>query len=205
MPSGKVINVYCDLATYGGGWTVINRRMGGSQQQDFYKNWTQYENGFGDLLGEFWIGNKYINILTNEPQTMELRVDLWYCNQAYVFETYSTFNVNNAANKYQLKLGRASGTAKNGLAYVAGPVQLLNQNGAFFSTWDQDNDNYRGSCANDYHGGFWYNSCCGANLNGRYYSCGSWSQQRDGMFWFPYHNDNSPANHVAMKFRPVNS
>ncbi|CAG2194302.1 unnamed protein product [Mytilus edulis] len=38
-----------------GGWTVIQKRFNGST--DFYRNWLDYENGFGDLNEEFWLGD----------------------------------------------------------------------------------------------------------------------------------------------------
>ncbi|XP_031195471.1 LOW QUALITY PROTEIN: fibrinogen-like protein 1 [Mastomys coucha] len=56
--------VYCDMSD-GGGWTVIQRRSDGSE--NFNRGWSDYENGFGNFVqnnGEYWLGNKNINLLT---------------------------------------------------------------------------------------------------------------------------------------------
>ena len=45
------LKVYCDMKTDGGGWTVIQGRKDGSE--NFYRTWTEYEEGFGELYGEF--------------------------------------------------------------------------------------------------------------------------------------------------------
>ena len=52
----------CDMTSDGGKWMVIQRRINGSV--DFYLDWTDYVNGFGDLEGEFWYGLENIHCLT---------------------------------------------------------------------------------------------------------------------------------------------
>ena len=51
-----------------------------------------------------------------------------------------------------------------------------------FSTNDNDNDNWNGSCAQTHKGAWWYNSCFGANLNGLYLN-GTHSSYADGVNW----------------------
>ena len=41
-------------------------------------------------------------------------------------------------------------------------------NGMKFSTKDVDNDAYSGSCAQIYHGAWWFEECHYSNLNGEY-------------------------------------
>ncbi|XP_070173797.1 angiopoietin-2-like [Littorina saxatilis] len=53
------LQVYCDQVTDGGGWTVFQRRQDASV--DFYRNWTSYQNFFGDLTGNFWLGKAFIS------------------------------------------------------------------------------------------------------------------------------------------------
>ena len=68
----SAFQAYCDMETDCGGWTVFQCRMYGSV--DFYRNWTDYQQGFGNLSGEFWLGLDKIHRLT--ATATELQVDL---------------------------------------------------------------------------------------------------------------------------------
>ena len=146
------------METDGGGWTVFQRRQDGSV--DFYRNWTDYENGFGNLTGEFWLGLGKINCLTKE-QSNTLRVDLGDFDGNTSYAQYPTFSVGDSITEYNLTVGGYSGTAGDSLAW--------RHNGIKFSTRDDNNDNSVVNCAQYYNGGWWFNNCFDSHLNGPYY------------------------------------
>ena len=60
-------NVHCDMNTTNGGWIVIQRNRKDSLV-NFNKNWTDYENGFGDLKTDFWHGLEAMYCFTHRGQ-----------------------------------------------------------------------------------------------------------------------------------------
>ncbi|KXJ10410.1 Ryncolin-3 [Exaiptasia diaphana] len=97
--------VYCDMSTDGGGWTVFQRRRDGSV--DFHRNWQQYKTGFGNLYGEFWLGNDYIHRLTARASTrVRIEVEDWDGTRKYA--KYGSFSVADESDKYRLRVGSYS-------------------------------------------------------------------------------------------------
>ena len=147
------------METDGGGWIVFQRRQDGFV--DFYRYWTDYENGFGNLTGEFWLGLSNIHRLTKEGSNT-LRVDLKNTNNNNAYAKYSTFSVGNSTTEYTLTVGGYFGTAGDGLTY---------HNGRKFSTRDNKNHIWSGgNCALAYNSAWWYGACTHSDLNGLYTS-----------------------------------
>lgn len=175
------VQVYCDMDTSCGGWTVFQRRKDGSE--NFARLWDAYRNGFGDLNGEFWLGNDILSSLTT-ARRYRLRIDLGYWNGSQTFAEYNYFKVAGATDKYKLTYtvgsywGNAAGNALGGDPHGGN----FNHNGAKFSTTDQDNDNWSGDCAKLYKGGWWYNACHSCALNGGYNNTAS----SQGINWNDY-------------------
>ena len=106
-PDGPgAFDVFCDQTTAGGGWTVFQKRLNGSV--DFYLGWTEYEHGFGNLNGEFWLGLDKIHRLTSSGN-YKLRVDLEDFEGNSAFAEYGIFAVGNEGTKYNLSVGGYSG------------------------------------------------------------------------------------------------
>ena len=103
-PDGSgAFNVYCDQTTAGGGWTVIQKRMDGSV--DFNRTWDDYKDGFGNLVGEFWLGLNKINHLTRNKTNNMLRVDLGVTTDKTIHAEYRWFGIGTETSKYRLYIG----------------------------------------------------------------------------------------------------
>ena len=175
----------CDPFTDAGGWIVIQRRSTGNV--NFHRNWVEYRTGFGYLDDDFWLGNDNIHAITRTG-TYELRVDLRYKGKS-VFAQYSQFSISDELSKYTLRLGIYSGTAGNSLDY---------HNNCGFSTFDRDNDQWYGNCASEQKGGWWFNECDKANLNG------DWAGKANrGMEWDSFIETFVSLDFSEMKIRKV--
>ncbi|KAL4646807.1 tenascin-like [Arapaima gigas] len=180
------VRVFCDMETDGGGWTVFQRRMNG--KTNFFRTWEQYSRGFGNLSGEFWLGNELIHSLTSS-RPMVLRVDL-RARADSAYATYSSFHVAPQRKHYAVRLSGYSGTAGDSMKY---------HNGRPFSTRDRDPNPVLSGCARSYRGGWWYKDCHEANLNGLY----DINTNHQGVIWTAWKGKNFSIPFTEMKLRPA--
>ncbi|XP_033627801.1 ficolin-3-like [Asterias rubens] len=172
------LQVYCDMD--GGGWIVTQRRQDGSV--NFYRNWTEYQIGFGNLSSEFWLGNDILRTLTESANTTwSLLIELVDWNDEIGWAEYGSIRISGI--NFTLSVGsyNANSTAGDALAY---------HDGMMFTTNDRDNDiKDVNNCAVICSGAWWYSDCYAANLNGGYYYGGKRSSL--GMNWFQWREFNS--------------
>ncbi|XP_016981530.1 fibrinogen-like protein A [Drosophila rhopaloa] len=158
------------------GWTVMQRRIDGSE--NFDRTWDEYKNGFGNVSGEFFIGLEKLHRMT-EAQPHELYIKLGKVDGSTSYAQFNDFKIGSEEESYQLKnLGKYSGEAGDSLEY--------NKNQKF-STFDRDNDNYsEGNCASSL-GAWWHNRCSSSKLNGKYFNDGKgWT----GIHWRSWHDND---------------
>ncbi|XP_034475324.1 ficolin-2-like [Drosophila innubila] len=186
--SENPFQVVCDSESHGGGWTIILRRLDGSE--DFHRNWKSYKNGFGEMDGEFFLGLDKIHALTAE-RSQELLVVLEDFDGIEKYEFYERFAIGDEDALYVLNtLGPASGTAGDSLRI---------HHGMNFTTLDRDNDKKSTSnCAVEFTGAWWYNSCHECNLTGKYKS----NKTGEGINWYHFKGWNYSLKKALMMVRP---
>ncbi|XP_053561229.1 fibrinogen-like protein 1-like protein [Bombina bombina] len=155
--------VYCDMDTEGKGWTVVQRNSI-KTEITWLESWTTYKYGFGNVLQDYWMGNEYIHLLTTQ-RTYMVRFVLKDKAEKEWYADYDIFSLDNEVNGYTLRLGRYSGTAGDYLTTFDSGMVHHNMR---FSTKDKDQDRSGSHCANSY-GGWWYDKCYNALLNGKGY------------------------------------
>ncbi|KFB44842.1 AGAP010811-PA-like protein [Anopheles sinensis] len=187
--SPRTAQVYCEQEAFGGGWVVFQHRFNG--EVDFFRNWSEYRDGFGDLDGEFWLGLEYLHELTSVRRN-ELIVEVRDYEGNYGYERYKEFMIGSESDKYSLKIGGYKGTAGDSLFY---------HQGMKFSTKDSDNDaSDRRHCAEATGGAWWYNACSESNLNGPYANT---TDDWKSLHWRSLKDDGRAMVFSRMMFRAV--
>uniref|UniRef100_H2UBC1 Si:ch211-203k16.3 n=1 Tax=Takifugu rubripes TaxID=31033 RepID=H2UBC1_TAKRU len=183
------LEVYCDMDTDGGGWTVIQRRVDGSVSFD--RNWRDYRDGFGDLHSEFWLGNEHIHELSAQGE-YSLRIHLEDWSNKHKHALYQRFSVEDEEHQYRLHVSGFTGTVQDSFSWYHDEQS--------FSTPDSGN-----ICAEISHSGWWYNQCFYANLNGFYYRVNVHKQHRQlGLLLVAESQHDDPASQLSSPYVTLN-
>ncbi|XP_035696403.1 angiopoietin-related protein 1-like [Branchiostoma floridae] len=193
--SSDHFDVFCDMTTDGGGWTVIQKRSDG--RLNFVRNWADYKDGFGRVQGEHWLGLDKIRNLTSQ-NSYELYVELGDWEDNFAHAKYSTFSIGDESSDYTLHIGGYSGDAGDSMEY---------HNGMKFSATDRDNDESSTyHCAQKFSGGWWHNRCVYSALNGPYYQPENYhgSDTGLGVYWSQWKGGYYSLKATKMMVRPRN-
>uniref|UniRef100_A0A1A7XIM5 Angiopoietin-like 4 n=1 Tax=Iconisemion striatum TaxID=60296 RepID=A0A1A7XIM5_9TELE len=189
-------NVFCEM-TADGGWTAIQRRQDGSV--DFDQLWEAYENGFGSLNGEFWLGLENIHaIAKNGGYVLDITFSDWRDESASVL---FPFKLGGKESNYSLQIPESD--TFNSLESSLRTDAVL---GLPFSTSDLDNDHKVDmNCAKHLSGGWWFSNCGRSNLNGRYFQSPppkQRHQRKQGIFWKTWRGRYYPLKSSTMMIAP---
>ncbi|KAB5535990.1 hypothetical protein PHYPO_G00124190 [Pangasianodon hypophthalmus] len=188
------LRVYCEMTTEGG-WTVIQRRHDGSV--DFDQLWNEYQNGFGNLDGEFWLGlEKMYRMTKDEDFILKIQMSDWRDEHQSV---QYRFRLNGEDRNYSLQILESPvGNLESSLSTESSSLP--------FSTRDRDNDQKHDfNCAKHLSGGWWFSNCGRSNLNGRYFITPPKQrhQRKQGMFWKTWHGRYYSLKATVMMISPV--
>lgn len=189
---------------------MIQQREDGSV--NFNRTWQDYKHGFGSVdangKGELWLGNKYIHMLSQNETILRVELEDWSGKQA--FAEY-IFRLGSESEGFALHASSYEGLAGDALTEGSKEdSENTSHDKMKFSTYDRDNDKWEENCAEMYGGGWWYNNCQAANLNGIYYTGGQYDPRNNvpyeienGVVWLSFKPDDYSLKTVKMKIRPV--
>ncbi|XP_052809264.1 fibrinogen-like protein 1 [Mya arenaria] len=180
---GQQTTAWCDMAN--GGWTVIQRRMDGSE--NFERLWAEYAAGFGSRGGEYWLGLNTIHLLTSVSSSLEIELEAWPGEPTLTdYERYTNFSVGSEASNFTLHVGGIILSNDSCISMYESPL-IDYQNGRPFSTEDREAGNSSDLCSWNTRGPWWHAyDCFPLSLNGVYFVDGYYNTTRwlyEGIAW----------------------
>ncbi|XP_066910643.1 microfibril-associated glycoprotein 4-like [Clytia hemisphaerica] len=198
--NGNRKRVFCDMTTDGGGWIVMQKRLDGSV--DFHRVWDDYRIGFGDVDGEHWLGNEFIHQYTTHfTTTLRVQASAFDGDVAVVW--LKKFNLADESMKYRFDFETGS-CQQEFLPTKDLCADWQAQRLIKFSTHNQDNDEYGGSCAAILRTGWWVKACGRVALNGPYSHQAALPGNKIGIVWQNWHGPFVGLKTTVMALRREN-
>lgn len=134
LPSQSV-SVFCDNKYAGPGWIVIQRRV---DDVSFNRKFSDYEKGFGEWPGSFFIGLKNLyQLLSSSQHELYIYLEDFLGKSRYA--RYDNFTIGNSDERYKLaSLGNYTGNAGDALENAEGKEFMPKE--SFLFTSDKDGD-----------------------------------------------------------------
>ena len=153
----------------------------------FNRTMNDFDEGFGPLKQNHWLGLKYMRkLVMNQPT--QVRIELFNDEDDLVFAEYEYFHIQSKADSYKLSVGEA---IYGDLTEYLGSYH----NDMKFSTFDQDNDEDPvKNCALINNGGWWFRNC--------YFVCLTCKDSELGHWLQSYSSSSNYAN-IKMMIRPM--
>ena len=188
------IEVFCAMSI--GQGAIVMQRRDESEMLDFNREWHEYKAGFGSPYSSVWIGLENMYLLAGAGKGAILNVELIHRNdtETRLRAIYNIFEIASEADNYSITARQCKGDACDALAY---------QNGAGFSTRDNDNDSSQMNCAQEYTGGWWFNDCKEphlTNLNGLFQDKNG-TESKKAIRWGSWQDDKGNITFSVMKLR----
>ncbi|XP_021359478.1 fibrinogen-like protein A [Mizuhopecten yessoensis] len=150
---GSSMNLFCDMDAAEGPWAVIHSRTHGNV--DFYRNWVEYKNGFGNLNGDFWIGKLGLYMVQNIEKNINFKY--WFPGE-FCYPHFTTGD------------GMDYG---NGFGFTT------------YDKDNDGRDPTSKDCAEERHGAWWHDRCTLTNLNGVYHQEDGYDWEAMSWIEFP--------------------
>ncbi|CAH1785296.1 unnamed protein product [Owenia fusiformis] len=189
-------------------WLIIANRFDGSQS--FELLWNSYKNGFGNILGEYFLGlDNIVSMLQQKRYKARFELTRWD-NETETsagevrYAEYTTFDIRDETDKYRLNIDGYTGTAGDSMSA---------SNHMQFTTKDNDNDKSSGNCAVYHLGPWWYGACGGqGSVFGTYsdgpicisgeYDCVTWYEWPENLI-VNKTNEASSFKEMKIKLKPL--
>ncbi|ESO90642.1 hypothetical protein LOTGIDRAFT_57457, partial [Lottia gigantea] len=135
---------------------TILYRLRKCEGENFNRTWSEYEQGFGSVPWNSWLGLKKIQHILNNQTSLSLRILLSNTHGESCSIFYDNVRLGDASTKYQFQARSVYTSIYRPTCgdSMIGLNNTLDLRGRPFSTYDQDETS--NGCAARFGGGWWF-------------------------------------------------